>query len=133
MRFVVAVLACLGAGAMTLVLADPANPAPQQPATSSPSSTSAPPATTAPSSAAQAPVPAKPAVDPEEKRLLAQGYRPKMRHGEKVFCRTEPELGSRLGGQEICATVAELKARQTELREELEREQRVSTTSPTGK
>ena|ERR1700752_1413915 len=133
MRFVVAVLACLGAGAMTLAIADPASPAPQQPATPSPSSTSAPPATTAPSSAVQAPAPAKPAVDPEEKRLLAQGYRPKMRHGEKVFCRTEPELGSRLGGQEICATVAELKARQTELREELEREQRVSTTSPTGK
>jgi hypothetical protein len=56
-----------------------------------------------------------------------------MRHGEKVFCRTEPELGSRLGGQEICATIAELKARQTAVREEFEREQRASTTSPTGK
>jgi hypothetical protein len=64
---------------------------------------------------------------------MAQGYRPKMRHGQKVFCRTEPELGSRLGGQEVCATVAEHKARQTAVREELERERRSSMSSPTGK
>jgi hypothetical protein len=125
MRFVIAVLACLGAGAMTLTLADPSSPAPQQPATSSPSSASAPPAT-APSPAAQAPASAKPAVDPEEQRLMAQGYRPKMRHGHKVFCRTEPELGSRLGGQEVCATVAELKAHHAAVREEIEREQRTN-------
>jgi hypothetical protein len=64
---------------------------------------------------------------------MAQGYRPKMRHGQKVFCRTEPELGSRLGGQEVCATVAEHKAHQTAVREELERERRSSMSSPTGK
>jgi hypothetical protein len=131
MRLVVGVLACLGAGAMTLALADPSSPAPPQPAAPS-SSSASPPATTAPS-ATQTPAPAKPAVDPEEKRLLAQGYRAKMRHGEKVFCRTEPELGSRLAGQEICATIADLKARQTAVREEFEREQRNKMTSPVGK
>jgi hypothetical protein len=126
MRLIVGVLACLGAGAMTLALADPASPAPPQPATPSPTSASAPPAAAAPSSAAQAPAAEKPAVDPEEQRLMAQGYRPKMRHGHKVFCRTEPELGSRLGGQEVCATVAELKAHHAAVREEIEREQRTN-------
>jgi hypothetical protein len=129
MRLVVAVLACLGAGAMTPTLADPSSPAPQQPAAASSSSGSAP--ATPPASAAsatQTPAPAaKPAVDPEEQRLLVQGYRPKMHHGQKVFCRTETPLGSRLGGQEICATVAELKAHHTAVREELERAQRTNT------
>ncbi len=131
MRLAVGVLACLGAGAMTLALADPSSPAPPQPA--APASSSASPPATPAASATQTPAPAKPAVDPEEQRLVAQGYRPKMRHGQKVFCRTEPELGSRLGGQEICATVAELKAHQTAVREELEREQRSKMASPTGK
>jgi len=122
---------------MTLALADPSSPAPAQPAASSSSSATAPPATapaeTAPSatSATQTPAPAKPAVDPEEKRLLAQGYRPKMRHGQKVFCRTEAELGSRLGGQEICGTAEDLKASQALTREEVARQQR-NMTSPKG-
>ena len=131
MRFAATVLACLGAGAVTVALADPSSPAPQQPAAASSSSATAPPATappaTTPSSATQTPAPAKPAVDPEEKRLIAQGYRAKMRHGEKVFCRTEPELGSRLGGKEICGTVADLKAQQASTREEIQRQQRTMT------
>ena len=135
MRFAATVLACLGAGAVTVALADPSSPAPQRPAAASSSSATAPPATappaTTPSSATQTPAPAKPAVDPEEKRLIAQGYRAKMRHGEKVFCRTEPELGSRLGGKEICGTVADLKAQQASTREEIQREQRTMT--PPGK
>ena len=136
MRFAATVLACLGAGAVTVALADPSSPAPQQPAAASSSSATAPPATvqtaTAPSvtSATQASAPAKPEVDPEEKRLLAQGYRAKMRHGQKVFCRTEPELGSRLGGKEICGTVADLKALQASTREEIQREQRISIPPP---
>ncbi|TLZ47925.1 MAG: hypothetical protein E6K32_00125 [Gammaproteobacteria bacterium] len=136
MRFAATVLACLGAGAVTVALADPSSPAPQQPAAASSSSATAPPAAapappaTTPSSATQTPAPAKPAVDPEEKRLLAQGYRAKMRHGEKIFCRTEPELGSRLGGKEICGTVADLKAQQASTREEIQREQRISVPPP---
>ena len=111
MRFAATVLACLGVGAASGALGDP------------PAS----PPTTTPSSATQTPAPAKPAVDPEEKRLIAQGYRAKMRHGEKVFCRTEPELGSRLGGKEICGTVADLKAQQASTREEIQRQQRTMT------
>jgi hypothetical protein len=155
MRFVAAVLACLGIGSASGALADPppspaeqsavAEPAPATPTSATEaaptrSATEAAPTRSATEAAtAKAPVTApqtasaaKPGVDPEEQRLMAQGYRPKMRHGHKVFCRTDPELGSRLGGQEICATVEELKARQTAVREELEREQRSKMASPAG-
>jgi hypothetical protein len=137
MRFAAAVLACLGIGSASGALADPpSSPAEQsavaEPAAATPTSATEAATAKAPVTAPQTASAAKPAVDPEEQRLMAQGYRPKMRHGHKVFCRTEPELGSRLGGQEICATVAELKARQTAVREELEREQRSKMASPTG-
>jgi hypothetical protein len=137
MRFAAAVLACLGIGSASGALADPpSSPAEQsavaEPAAATPTSATEAATAKAPVTAPQTASAAKPAVDPEEQRLMAQGYRPKMRHGHKVFCRTEPELGSRLGGQEICATVEELKARQTAVREELEREQRSKMASPTG-
>src|SRR5947207_12889806 len=107
MRFAATVLACLGVGAASGALGDPpASP----PAT-------APPATT-PSSAPQTPAPAKPAVDLEEKRLIAQGYRAKMRHGEKVFCRTEPGLGSLLGGKESGGALGDVTAHRRQQRGE---------------
>ena len=71
---------------------------------------------------------AKPAIDPEEKRLLAQGYKAQMRNGEKVFCRREEQMGTRLGGRLICGTIADLKAAQEQTREEVERRQRVGVT-----
>ena len=132
MRFAAAVLACLGIGSTSGALADPPSSPPEQSAVAEPAAatpTSATEAATAkaPVTAPQTAPAAKPAVDPEEQRLMAQGYRPRMRHGQKVFCRTEAELGSRLGGQEVCATVAELKAHHDAVREEIEREQRTNT------
>jgi hypothetical protein len=44
-----------------------------------------------------------------EKRLTNSGYRSKMRNGTKVWCKREAELGSRLGGQEVCGTPDELR------------------------
>jgi hypothetical protein len=44
-----------------------------------------------------------------EKRLTNNGYKPKMRNGQKVWCKREGELGSRLGGQEVCGTPDELR------------------------
>jgi hypothetical protein len=134
MRFAVRVLACLGAGAVSLALADPSTPAQQQPATAPSSSAPAATATNpgahaspapsaAPTSAAAAP--AKPAVDPEEKRLIAMGYKPEMRNGEKVFCHRVEETGSRLGGKKECGTAKDLEAAQTANREEVEKQQRL--------
>jgi len=125
MRFVVGVLACMGAGVLTVAVADP--PPPEQPAhaTSSPS-TSAPaaPAPSAPQSDRVAPAVAKPAIDPEEKRLMALGYKPEMRNGEKVFCRREQTLGSRLGETKHCATAEELKVSQQETHDVMDKIQR---------
>jgi hypothetical protein len=45
----------------------------------------------------------------EEKRLTNAGYKARMRNGTKVWCKREGELGSRLGGQEVCGTADELR------------------------
>jgi hypothetical protein len=140
MRFAVRVLACLGAGAISLAVADPPITAPDTPA--APAAATAPAATAptpgtqasavpsaAPTPAAAAPV--KPAVDPEEKRLIAMGYKPEMRHGEKVFCRREEELGSRLARKLECGTVKELAAAWTQSREAWEKAQRIQI-NPSG-
>ena len=130
MRYAITLLVAASIGAGSLAMAEPpaatseaavpaapppasapaAAPAPAAPAAST---TSAPPAaapgvTTAPSAGATA-------ADPDEisegaaKRLLADGYKPEMHHGKKVWCRREEETGSHLGGQKICASPADLK------------------------
>ena len=144
MRFAVRVLACVGAGAVSLAVADPPTTAPDT--TPAPAAATAPAATAptpgaraslapsaTPSSAATAPV--KPAVDPEEKRLIAMGYRPVMRHGEKVFCKLVDETGSRLGVKKECGTPRELAQQRTSIREEVEEQQRLQinpSENPTG-
>jgi hypothetical protein len=47
-----------------------------------------------------------------------------MRNGEKVFCRREQVVGSRLATEKICGTVAQLKTAQTLTKEAVERGQR---------
>jgi len=127
MRFVVVVLACacMAVGGISVARADPpttpsaATPAPATPAATAPAPTTAVGATPQAASAV-----ATPAIDPEEKRLLAQGYRIQMRNGEKVFCRTEEVTGSRLAQRLTCGTAAQLKVAQQLSKEALERAQR---------
>jgi len=141
MRFVGGVLACIGVGGISLALADPST------TTSAPSAPSAPAAPSAPTAAAPAaapvaPAPATPqaaraaaataAIDPEERHLLAEGYRMQMRHGEKVFCRREEVLGSRLEGKMSCTSAAQLKATRDLAREAVERAQRQPTNKMPG-
>lgn len=45
----------------------------------------------------------------EERQLVNQGYKVKVRNGEKYFCRGETELGSRLAAHQTCGTLAQLK------------------------
>src|ERR1700704_3828169 len=135
MRFVVGALACMAVGGISLALADPsttASPpsppsapsAPSAPAAAAPTAQAAPatPASTTPAPAAHAASAAAPAQDnkpavivqgtPEfdtvQKHFLAEGYKLEMRNGEKVFCRREEQLGSRLGGQKVCSTALQL-------------------------
>jgi hypothetical protein len=136
MRFAVRVLACLGAGAISLAVADPPAAAPDT--TAAPAAATAP-AASAVTPAAQAshapsatPSSAAPAVDPEEKRLIAMGYKPVMRNGEKVFCHLVEETGSRLGAKKECGTAKELEAARTMTREQVEQQQRLQA-NPSGK
>ena len=132
MRFVVGVLACIGAGVLTVAVADPSPP--EQPAhgPSSPSATGpAAPAPAAPQSDRAATTVAKPAIDPVEKRLIAQGYKPEMRNGVKVFCRREAVLGSRLGEEKHCATAEQLKVLQQESHDVMDKIQRTQK-NPAG-
>ena len=150
MRFVARVLALLiGSGAATVALADPAAPTSEAAATASASTpaaaTTAAPATaaaaTSPAPASSAPTtapaaastsaPAKPAVDPDERRLVAEGYKPQMRGGTKVYCKREQVLGSRLGASEVCATADQLKSSTQNSRDATEQSQRYGT-NPRG-
>jgi hypothetical protein len=69
--------------------------------------------------------PAKPAVAPnaseaealrEEKELISRGYKVEMRHGEKYFCRREPELGSRFE-MKSCNTAESIQAKRANSQE----------------
>ena len=141
MRFSVGVLTCLGVGAMSLALADPPATPPAQSAVAEPAAAAATPpapATTAPAPAPAAAPQTAPtafapaAPDAEEKRLLAMGYKMQMRNGEKVFCRREPVLGSRLEGKLICGTPQDLITRAEQNRENVERAQHLGTTRNPG-
>jgi hypothetical protein len=124
MRLTVTVLACLTAGGISQAFADPpvtpATPPPAAvpaPAAAPAAATTAPPATapaaaaTAAPAAATAARPAAPsAVDGEaqkEKQLRAQGYTPRMRDGQKYFCKREAPIGSRLESIMKCLTPEE--------------------------
>lgn len=126
MRLVVGLLACLGAGGLSVAIADPPSTEPAQPAASaaaaSPSASQAPKAAPAPS--------ATPAdtEDALEKHFRAEGYSVRMHNGEKLFCRREEVLGSRLEGKVSCAHKDELKAREEQAQEAAERTQRASRT-----
>jgi hypothetical protein len=72
----------------------PAPPAPSSPAASQPA----------------APKAAAPTLSADEQRLLSQGYKPQMRGGEKIYCRREAQLGSRISAGQHCGTVAQLTA-----------------------
>jgi hypothetical protein len=126
----VAMLALLGS---CIALADtpqsssdpPATAAsPAAPPTSTPSQSSAASTTAATSKAAD--------DDAEAKRLIAQGYKPEMRNGTKVWCRRVEELGSRLGAHKTCGTPEELKLTAHENQEVVEHIQKVGS-QPSGK
>ena len=141
MRLVIGILAFVGAGAMAL--ADPPPPAPTQSAaaTTTPPQSAATNATPHQSATTTATPPAPvaspshettAAIDPREKGLRAKGYRLETRNGEKMYCRSEEVLGSRLAGRKVCGTVSELDQREHLSRDMAENAQRMQL-NPTGK
>jgi hypothetical protein len=69
----------------------------------------------APSAALQA--------DAEEKRLMSQGYKPRMHNGEKEYCRREQTMGSHFT-DEHCGTLEQLRSLQQNSRDVTEKVQR---------
>lgn len=144
MRFDILVLAFLGAGRLTLTAAADPAPATQPERAAAPAAAvteSAPHATSAATgvsaSSASSPAPSPPAapkvaapqLSAAEQRLVNLGYKPQMRNGEKIYCRREAPMGSRISSGQHCGTVAELATTTQEGREGLERSQR-NTVSP---
>jgi len=113
-----------------------ATPAPAAGATPAPAAgtTPAPAAGTTPPTASATGVShqATAAIDPREKLLRLKGYRLEMRHGEKMYCRSEEVLGSRLAGRKVCGTVEEVENREHLSQEMVGNAQRVQL-NPTGK
>ena len=120
MRIMVGILACIGFGGGALAIADPAPGTPPA-ATSAQTATPAIPAAPAASSATATPNSSQTAAPPaaaaaqtqtddaaDEKRLRAAGYKPEMHNGEKIWCRKEESLGSRLAAQRNCGTASSL-------------------------
>lgn len=151
MRLVIGILACVGAGAITL--ADTPPPTPTQsaasnvstavsPAAPAATATSAPAtaATTEPATAATPPTTSATgashetttAIAPREKLLRLKGYRLETRNGEKMYCRNEEVLGSRLAGRKVCGTVEEIESRERISQEMVGSAQRTQL-SPSGK
>lgn len=101
MRPAIVVLAMITAGGLPVAFADP-------PATP----------------VAANPTPGAPDEPMALKLLRDEGYKPAMRNGEKVYCRREIPLGSRLPTTLKCVTVAEAELMAKEARETAEHVQR---------
>jgi len=129
MRVVIGVLACMSFGGFSLSFANPPAASGPTPAAGPSAAQTAVPATAAvapanPANAAPAAAPAKVDTDPYEKALLAQGYKPQMVRGQKIFCRDEPVIGSHLEHKR-CGTVEQLKTLTNNAREITESAQRI--------
>jgi hypothetical protein len=67
-----------------------------------------------------------------DKHFLSEGYKMEMHHGEKVFCRREDVLGSRLGAQKVCSTAQQLTATERQAKASVDRSM-MQQNNPTGR
>jgi hypothetical protein len=135
MRFDILALALLGVGRLApAAAADPAPATPPERAaatagvvTDSASHTTSaptPPPASSPAASPSAPPKVAPEVSADERRLISLGYKPQMRNGEKVYCRREAALGSRINTTQHCGTVAQLATATQEEKDSVEKIQR---------
>lgn len=92
--------------------------------------TARPPASSPAASPPAAPKGTAPELSAAEQRLVNLGYKPQMRNGEKIYCRREAALGSRISAGQHCGTVEQLETTTREGREGLERGGRGDPGSP---
>jgi hypothetical protein len=137
MRLQAGLLTLMGIGAVSMALADPPTPAPTseaQPASAAagPAAAPASPTPAAPASPPTAAVITAPADDDLlDRHLRSEGYKVEMHNGQKIYCRKEDVLGSRLGAStKTCGTAEQLKITEAQAHELVERTQRQQTGSP---
>ncbi len=129
----------VAAGFMSLALADPPAQAPAATAApaaapQTPAASAAAPATVKPQgdSNAQVVVQNTPESDALEKHFLAEGYKMEMHNGQKLFCRREEQLGTRLGAQKVCSTAQQLQSIEREAQSAYQRGQ-MQQNNPSGR
>ena len=140
MRFDLLALALLGVGSFALAAAaDPAPATPTEHAAAAPAVTD--PASVS-TSASRVAAPARAAsaaaspnaameVSAAEQHLISLGYKPQVRDGQKIYCRREAALGSRIVAAQHCGTAAQLTTTTQEGKDYLEKTQR-SQLNPVG-
>jgi hypothetical protein len=139
MRLWAGLLTLIGIGVVSMVLADPAAPAPDAaasaPSAAAPAAAPAGATPVAPAAVPTAAVITAPAEDDLlDRHLRAEGYKVEMRNGQKVYCRKEEVIGTRLGAStKTCNTAEQLKITEAQAHEELQRSQRQQTSGPSGR
>ncbi len=133
MRFLTWAVACILGGALGVATAEEPAKAP------APSEATAPAASDAATAPGTAPAAAStPAVKPDvhdemlEKHFRAEGYKVQVRNGEKWYCKSMIETGTRLASsQPVCVPGEQLLIKERQQKEELEKAQRIMG-HPTG-
>ena len=152
MRVVIGLIAVMSMGALVQALAT--EPEPQSATAPQPAQDTSPPAQAAPSppdlqagakepvadqkaaapasadSATKPPVVmknGKPELTHDEQLLVNKGYKVQVVNGEKIFCRREEVLGSRLGEQKVCGTLSQFTQQGNNQRDDLRNELKVRT------
>ncbi|HUA90007.1 MAG TPA: hypothetical protein VL994_11255 [Steroidobacteraceae bacterium] len=122
MRLFSGAFAVIGMGLVSIALADTP---PAAPTASTPSSTAAAPA---PSATPAASTTAAASDEPTqlERHFISEGYRLKMHGGQKLYCRKEAQIGSRLASTESCGTVDQLKSMEDQTQAQVRHAQQTS-------
>jgi hypothetical protein len=145
MRLVIGIIGTACLCGMSLAQANPPSSASAPEAATTPSTqsaTQAAPTSSAPATQAPAApgkdakqtviVEGSPEYDALEKHFVSEGYKMEMRGGQKVLCRREEELGSRLGGKKVCASATELMMAERESQRSLDKSQ-MGQNNPSGR
>jgi hypothetical protein len=136
MRLSLGLLVCLGMGALCAACADDPTKASSAAAAPPPvlaASPAAAPATPVAAAASAAPsAPADKLADADQDRhFRSLGYSLKMHDGEKLWCRHEEVLGSRVGGKLVCSTPEQIRVTEQQSKDITESVQRSSRTGCT--
>jgi hypothetical protein len=132
MRILTWALACTLGGALGVTLADEPTKAPAPNAVSTPAAT-APAPSTAP--AATSTPAAKADINDEmlEKHFRSEGYKVEVRNGEKWYCKSMTETGTRLSSAKpVCSPGELLYIKEKQQRDDLEKAQRTQIGSKGG-